>query len=83
MLLAVSVQDGALGTIIGQPSYNAPSNYGDVLSYTLPESKIKVLISCKRFLRPNSDADPTTLTPDIIIESSEDALAVALEFLTQ
>jgi hypothetical protein len=80
MLLGVNVQDGSLGTIIGQSSSNAPNNYGDILNYTLPDSKIKVSISCKRFLRPNENADPNSLIPDIITGYKEYALKVALEF---
>jgi C-terminal processing protease CtpA/Prc len=81
MLLGVTVQDGPLGTIIGRPSSNAPNCYGDVLVYTLPDSKIKVRMSCKKYLRPDENANPRLLTPDIMTEYNVDALAVALDFL--
>lgn len=83
MLLAVHAQDGSLGMIIGQPSSNAPNSYGEVLYYTLPDSKIKVGISCKRFLRPDNNADPNALIPDIVLEYNEDALTFALDFLSK
>ena len=82
-LLRVSVQDGGLGTIIGQISSNSPNSYGDILYYTLPDSKLKVAISCKRFLRPDANANPTSLIPDILTEYDEDALDVALDFLSK
>lgn len=81
--LAVTVQDGSLGKIIGQSSSNAPNSYGDVLFYNLPNSNIKVRISCKRFLRPDVNANPDKLIPDIITEYNEDALDVALNFLNE
>ena len=80
-MLGVSVQDGGLGTIIGQVSSNSPNCYGDILYYTLPKSKIVITISCKRFLRPDTNASTVSLIPDIVTKYNEDALDVALEFL--
>ncbi len=80
-MLAVWVKDGKLGTIIGRPSWNAPSSYGDILNYSLPSTGIKVTISYKQYLRPDSNADPNTLTPDILTDVGEDSLDVAVNFL--
>ena len=55
-MMAVFVQDGDLGTVIGTPSSNAPSSYGDILYYKLPASGIEVSISYKRWLG-HTDAD--------------------------
>lgn len=82
-MLGVSVQDGGLGTIIGEVSSNAPNCYGDVLNYTLPDSGISVRMSCKRFLRPDIDAKADSLIPDILVACDEDALDVALKFLSK
>lgn len=82
-ILGVWVQDGKLGNVIGQPSSNSPTSYGDMLSFHLPVSGIDFSISHKKFLRPDSDADPTTLHPDILAESNEDALELALDYLSQ
>lgn len=80
-MLAVFVKDGGLGTVIGTPSSNAPSSYGDILYYTLPKSRIEVSISYKRFLRPDAEADPRIVMPDICAEYGEDILARAVEYL--
>lgn len=39
-MLGVWVQDGKLGIIVGQPSSNAPTCYGDMLSVRLPISNL-------------------------------------------
>jgi hypothetical protein len=46
-MLGVWVRDGDLGVIVGQPSSNAPTYYGDMLSVHLPVSNINLNVSCK------------------------------------
>ncbi len=82
-MMGVFVQDGSLGTLIGQPSSNAPSDYGDIAYYKLPNSKFKVSISHKKYLRPDIEADQKTLSPDIITEYNEDALMLAIDYLNE
>ena len=78
--MATWAQDGNLGNVIGEPSVNAPSSFGDMIVYTLPTSRIPLRISYTKFLRPDASADQTTLWPDIMVPA-EDALDVAIEFL--
>ena len=79
-MMAYWVQDGDFGNIIGMPSRNAPSAFGDMLTFTLPYSGLEVRVSHAQFLRPDTNADQSTLWPDIMVES-DDALDVALEYL--
>ncbi len=79
--LPVYVQDGKLGTIVGQPSINAPSHFGDILKYLLPNSKMDVSISHKYFSRPNPMANQKMLIPDYIPETGIDSLEFALTHL--
>lgn len=81
-MLASYVKDGGLGTVIGTPSSNAPSSYGDILYYKLPNSGVEVTISFKRFLRPDTEADPRILMPDIVTDHNTDALEAAIEYLS-
>ncbi len=76
-MLAVWVQDGKLGQVVGYPSANAPSSYGDIIFYTLPKTDVSVTISHKKFLRPDVNANQTTLEPDVFVPYGEDALPVA------
>lgn len=78
--LAMWVQDGNLGHIIGEPSTNAPSSFGNVFPLRLPTLNRDISISHSKWLRPDATADQTTVWPDIIVPSDE-ALDAAIEFL--
>ncbi len=80
-MLAVWVQDGKLGSVVGYPSANAPTSFGDILNYTLPRTGVEVIMSHKQFQRPDADANQTTLTPDVLVPYGEDALTTALALL--
>ena len=81
-MLAVYVRDGGLGTIIGEPSPNSPSCYGDVIFFHLDNSHLFGTISHKMFDRPDDrKMDENMLIPDITTNSGE-ALSVAEKFLS-
>jgi len=80
-MLAVWVQDGNLGAIVGRPYWNNPSSYGDNLHYTLPNTRLEGNLSHRLWLRPDATADQKTLWPDIQTELGEDALEIALAYL--
>jgi len=63
---------------LSQDNYTWPetSNY-----YTLPNSRVEVPISYKRFLRPDTEADPRILMPDICTEYGEDIPEKAVVYL--
>ncbi|MCL2404004.1 MAG: S41 family peptidase [Defluviitaleaceae bacterium] len=81
-MFSVWVQDGKLGTIIGSPSINSPNSYGEMMWFMLPLSGQGFPISRKKFLRPDTNADANVLWPDVLLESHEDAMEQALEFLS-
>jgi len=78
-MFGVWAQDGKFGNIVGEPSSNSPSAFGDMLRLALP-SGIILHISYTRFLRPDADADQSTLVPDIPVDADK-ALDAALEYL--
>lgn len=80
-MMATFVKDGNLGTVIGRPSSNAPSSYGDILYYRMSNSKIDVSISFKRFLRPDIEENQRILLPDIITDYNTDTLETAINYL--
>lgn len=79
-MLCVWVRDGGLGVIIGEPSPNSPSHYGDILYLSLPHSHIFATVSHKRFVRPDEDNTENMLVPDIRTTSDE-AYQRALEYM--
>ena len=80
------VQDGGFGAIMGQPSRNSPSMFGDMLNYRLPISGFNISISHTRFLRPDPYANQYVLYPDFFAHCGTDinvdaVLAFAVEIL--
>ncbi|APC40090.1 S41 family peptidase [Clostridium estertheticum] len=79
-MLATWVKDGKLGTIVGQPSSNMPSSFGDVLGFQLDNSKLQGQISFKKWIRPDKTKEAErVLEPDIYVDYSEDALSMILD----
>ncbi len=71
---AVLLHDNDLARIIGEPSGNKPSAYGDVLSFQMPYSKLSFTLTYKEFSRPDvAKDDEKALLPDYPIEQ-ENAL---------
>ena len=73
---AVVIRDNNLGIIIGEPTGNQPSSYGDILKFQLPVSGFKFSVSHKKWIRPNVDNDPEdSLYPDVEVYTTiEDIL---------
>jgi C-terminal processing protease CtpA/Prc len=63
--LAVICQDNGIAEVVGDRTGNAPTSYGDVLFFTLPESGWVFTLSHKKFIRPDPENDPAdALLPD-------------------
>ena len=72
---AVVVQDNGLGKIVGEPTGNAPSSYGDILQFELPCSGIGYTLSFKRWVRPDPSRDPAPcLVPDVLVPRTADTI---------
>ena len=80
--LATWVKDGKLGTIVGRPSSNMPSSYGDALPFELKYSKLRGQISHKKWYRPDKTKDSErVLEPDVYVDYSENALNKVMELI--
>lgn len=81
-MLAVWVSDGNLGKIIGRPSSNMPSSYGDALRFQLKNSKLEGQISHMKWIRPDKSKDKErVLEPDIYVEYGDDILERAIDYI--
>jgi len=70
---AVIIKDNGLGTVIGEPTGNAPSSYGDVPTFQMPNTGFSFTVSHKRWIRPNPDNDPAdALYPDVPVYTTID-----------
>ena len=81
-MMAAWVQDGGFGVVIGEPSSNAPTAFGNMIGLTLPHSRINLSVSFTLWLRPDSNADQTTIWPDTQINHHQ-ALEAALVFFKE
>lgn len=79
-MLCVFVQDGKLGTLIGEASSNMPNHYGDITFVALNNSHLYASVSHKRFLRPSGETESRMVVPDIET-AAKDAYQAALDFL--
>lgn len=72
-----------MGTVIGQETGGLNVHYGDVVSYTLPISKLYTYIPLKRFWQFRADEDDIHGTiPDIEVPA-KDALSTALKLVSK
>ena len=65
MDFAMLIQDNNLGKIIGEPSSNKPESYGDCLYFQLPNSKLHLSISFKKWYRIDQSKKDLLIEPDI------------------
>ncbi len=82
--LASTVKHYKLATVIGRETGDATSSYGDSLSFTLPNSKLRVGVACKHFVCAGSAEDGRGVLPDHeVAQSPADAakgVDTALQF---
>lgn len=71
MDFAMLIADNELGTIVGQPSGNLPDSYGDCLYFQLPNSKLMLSISYKRWYRIDQTKSGEPIMPDVEVPSGE------------
>lgn len=70
-LLIVKAKDNNIGVVVGDRSSYRPCSYGDLLSWELPNTKIKGVISHKVFNRPNiEECGNIYLNPDVYLPST-------------
>lgn len=74
---ALLVKDNGLGTILGEPTGNQPTCYGDVLRFQMPNTGIYFTMSFKKWIRPDPASDPAdALYPDVTVYTTiDDVLA--------
>ncbi len=65
MLFAEYIQDNNLGLLIGEAPGEPPDSYGDTVSFILPNSKLVLTVSTKKFFRVDQNRPGDILEPDI------------------
>lgn len=66
---------GEFTRVIPAGERNAPTSFGDVLSFTLPESGLGLTVAHKAFTRPDPRRDPAdALCPDVYVPTAVEDL---------
>ena len=83
MRFAEYIQDNEIGKIIGETPGNAPTGFGEPVSYVLTNSKLSLMVSTKAFTRANRDNESRMIEPDIKCNKTEvyDKLYDAVEMI--
>lgn len=71
MDFATVIQDNGIGKVIGETPGNMPTAYGDKLSFQLPESKLVLSVSYKKFYRADMTKSIEPLIPDYTVKADE------------
>ena len=69
MMAAVRLREDFHAILLGEGSGSPPNEYGEVKSFSLPNSKIDIQYTTKYF-RLLENSDPPTLEPDVAIQRS-------------
>ena len=71
MDFAMLIKDNNLGKVIGEPSSNKPSSYGDILMNYVPNAKLGITVSFKKWYRIDKTKNDELIEPDIPCDSTE------------
>lgn len=80
MDFATVIQDNGIGKVIGEIPGNMPTAYGDKLGFQLPESKLVLSVSYKKFYRVDINKSEEPLIPDCTV-NADDALEKLVEYI--
>ena len=71
---ATVFKDYNIGEIIGEPTKSEVNEFGDIYPFDLPNSRLWVWCSAKRYIRPSGDMTEGGLQPDIFVKDDNDEI---------
>ena len=71
---ATIFKDYSIGKIIGEETRSEVNEFGDVFPFDLPNSKLWVWCSTKRYIRPSGELTVGGLKPDIYFKDQNDSI---------
>lgn len=72
--LATIFKDYSMGKIVGEETRSEVNEFGDVFPFDLPNSKLWVWCSTKRYIRPSGEMTAGGLKPDIYYKDQNDSI---------
>ncbi len=83
-MLAVTIKDFNLATLIGEPTGEPGNDYGETLTMTLPHTAIPFSTSTKHFVRPNGDVtDKGAIQPHLYVKEERSSTGDAAKNFAQ
>ncbi|SEA87649.1 Peptidase family S41 [Pseudobutyrivibrio sp. ACV-2] len=80
MDFAMLIGDNNIGKLVGEPSGNLPDCYGDCLDFCIPNSKLELFVSFKKWYRVDQNKSGGPLNPDYLCDEN-DAMDKAFEII--
>lgn len=80
VMFANIISDNKIGKIIGEVPGNAPTAFGDIKYFDIPNSKLKFCTTYKKFYRLDMTKNQERLIPDVQVDS-ENAMQKAYEVI--
>jgi len=75
-MFATTVKDHGFATLVGEETGGLASHFGDVYTFYLPHTRLRMGVSHKYFLRPSQEDDGRGCLPDVeVITTPEDRAA--------
>ena len=71
MMFPQYVKDNGIGKVIGETPANDPNGYGDVVRFYMPNSRIFMQISSKKFVRIDEETSEKYVEPDYPCDSDD------------
>lgn len=71
---ATIFKDYQLGKIIGEETHSEVNEFGDIYPFDLPNSRLWVWCSTKRYIRPSGEMTVGGLKPDIYVKDENDSI---------
>ncbi len=68
LLLAATLQDHRLATLVGRPSGGFANQTGNMMATRLPASGFTAFVATREFVRPGGDTRLRSLQPDIVVD---------------
>lgn len=84
--VAAIAQDYNFATVIGEPTADLATTYGAMENFTLQHTGIRVGYPKALIIRPNGDAKPAGVTPDVILPLAADddaALQQVVDYIAE
>lgn len=66
------IRDFKLGKIVGTQTGGLPNSFGDCYYFDLPNTKLKLSVSQKYFIRPSGNEKDNDLTPDFVVSQTDE-----------